>query len=331
MRKAAIILFIFFSGIMSIPAQRLLPADTVGACVGDTLFLYLKKNLSRSASVKWITPYASIYNTPRINVTRAPGKYYIQITENGRTFYDSTFVVFYPRPALQIPDTTLCWGKTFTWQVNVNPLYKVKWSNGKTDPLFSTRNSGTYWVEISIGNCVVRDSFTVRYIQPEEKILPDEVRFCLSEENKTLTVKADPEIRYEWSNGILGPTARFLSEGKYYLKTFHPSCGYRTDSVFVKFKACDCEILIPNSFSPNDDNKNDYFFPVLQCDYVFYQLTIFDKFGNVLFHTNNPQGKWDGKYKGIPCEEDIYVYKLETIEKTGEKKQSRSGRISLIR
>lgn len=313
-------------------SQRFFSSDTTVACLNDTLYLYLNRNISSKASIKWLTPYASIYNTKKINVTKSPGKYIVYVTDGGKTWKDSTYVVFFPRPVLRIKDTTLCWGKKFTTTVQLNPMYSIKWSNGDEGNTFSTKNAGTYWVEASIGNCRFRDTFQVNYLQQDEKMLPTEIKFCISEEVKTVSaLKFDPKLSYEWSNGSTGSSTQVNAEGMLYLKIFHPVCGYKKDSTLVRFKACDCEILIPNSFSPNDDNRNDFFFPVLQCEYASYQLTIFDKFGNVLFHTNNPQHKWDGKYKGVPCEEDIYVYKLETIEKFGDKKQVRSGRISLIR
>ncbi|MGE0566753.1 MAG: T9SS type B sorting domain-containing protein [Bacteroidia bacterium] len=89
--------------------------------------------------------------------------------------------------------------------------------------------------------------------------------------------------------------------------------------------------MVPNSFTPNEDNKNDNFFPVLQCEYTYYSFTVFDKWGNQIYSTNSTNGKWDGRYKGHLCDEDIYVYKIETKEKGSEKKTLRSGKVSLIR
>jgi gliding motility-associated-like protein len=105
----------------------------------------------------------------------------------------------------------------------------------------------------------------------------------------------------------------------------------RYDSVKVKIKACDCEILVPNSFTPNEDDRNDYFFPVLQCEYSYYNMTIFDRWSNTVFITNNPNGRWDGRFKGNLCPDDIYVYRIETIEKGSERKSVSKGQISLFR
>ncbi|MCX8081317.1 MAG: gliding motility-associated C-terminal domain-containing protein [Bacteroidia bacterium] len=327
-----IYIFIFTLCESSVFSQRLFSSDTIMACLSDSLYLNISKTFSKYASIKWLTPYASIYNTRKLNATRSPGKYVVTVTDNGKTIKDSTFVVFFPKPVFSIKDTSVCWGRKFTYSLQLNPMYSIKWSNGDEGPAFTCRTGGTYWVEASVGGCRHRDTFKVNYLMTEEKFLPQEVKFCMSDEAKILQViKPESKVTYEWSNGTVGPVTRVNNEGMISVKAYHPVCGYKKDSVLVKFKACDCEILIPNSFSPNDDNRNDFFFPVLQCEYASYQLTIFDKFGNVLFHTNNPSAKWDGKYKGIPCEEDIYIYKLETVERVGDRKQVRNGRISLIR
>jgi gliding motility-associated-like protein len=159
----------------------------------------------------------------------------------------------------------------------------------------------------------------------------NEATFCLSEEQKPLTVKAPPGTKILWNTGSISSNINATKEGWYWVKTENKNCGTRYDSVFVKMKACDCEMLIPNSFTPNEDNKNDYFFPVLQCEYSYYSFTVYDKWGNQIYTTNNPNGKWDGRFKGNLCEEDIYVYKVESTEKNTDKKVNRSGRVSLIR
>lgn len=90
-------------------------------------------------------------------------------------------------------------------------------------------------------------------------------------------------------------------------------------------------MIIPNSFTPNEDNRNDYFFPVLQCDYSYFNLTITDRWGNTVYSSNNTNGKWDGRFKGNLCPEDIYIYRIESTEKGTDKKLVRNGHISLFR
>jgi gliding motility-associated-like protein len=61
-----------------------------------------------------------------------------------------------------------------------------------------------------------------------------------------------------------------------------------------------------------------------------YELRIFNRWGEVLFLTSNPQESWDGTYKGSPVQEGYYFYMLKGVGLDGEAFHS-SGRIQLMR
>lgn len=252
------------------------------------------------------------------------------VQDNGKTIKDSTMVLFSERPKLSIKDTVLCKGG-FVLIDAKNPAYTYQWSNGDNGTKTKIDVAGKYYVTASNRGCMYTDTFRISTAPGIILNFQPEMTFCLSDENKILSVKAPAGTKITWSNGSVNSSMNVTKQGKYWVKTDSKTCGIRTDSVFVTLKACDCEMLIPNSFTPNEDNRNDYFFPVLQCEYSYYSFTVFDKWGNQIFTTNNPNGKWDGRFKGNLCEEDIYVYKIESTEKESGKKVNRSGRVSLIR
>ena len=89
---------------------------------------------------------------------------------------------------------------------------------------------------------------------------------------------------------------------------------------------------IPNAFSPNDDGINDTFF---DCGYIFdvqsYNLTIWNRWGENIFETNNISKTWDGKTKdGSQCPLGVYVYKIKVLTK-GNKSYSYAGSVCLVR
>lgn len=87
-------------------------------------------------------------------------------------------------------------------------------------------------------------------------------------------------------------------------------------------------LYIPNAFSPNGDSRNEYFMPK-GFGIVKINLTIFDRWGLLLFEENNTVNGWDGKYRGTICKQGVYVYKVEfeTIEGTTVTK---TGQITLL-
>jgi gliding motility-associated-like protein len=86
----------------------------------------------------------------------------------------------------------------------------------------------------------------------------------------------------------------------------------------------------PDAFSPNNDGMNDVFGPIGAILSSQYQLTIFDRWGQVVFATNDQQGGWDGLVNGNPAPVGAYTYQVEATLLSGEMSQN-SGRLQLIR
>lgn len=310
-------------------SQRDYLADTTGFCQGDSAFLELKK-VDKNANVQWTTPHQGlIYNTRKILIERH-GKFYVKITLAGKSYVDSTVTKIYSKPKTNLRDTTLCKGKPLILDAR-NPGMRYIWSTDETSPKIKVENSGRYWLKIINRGCSVTDTINVKFLQGTTTNFSSEMNFCLSDENKILSIKPNPGTKILWSTGSIYPSINITKEGIYWVKTDNKNCGEQIDSVKVKLKACDCEMLIPNSFTPNEDNRNDYFYPVMQCEYSFFNMTISDKWGNTIFFTNNINGKWDGRFKGNLCPEEVYVYRIESTEKSTDKKQVRNGHVSLFR
>ncbi len=80
------------------------------------------------------------------------------------------------------------------------------------------------------------------------------------------------------------------------------------DSVLVNVKPA--RLIIPNAFSPNGDGVNDVFKP-LNLNLETASLSIYNRWGELLFETNVIGEAWDGTYKGEPVELGVYMYHLE--------------------
>ncbi len=309
---------------------KMLP-DTMRFCADDSsAFIELKHELEKSATIQWSTPGTMISNIKKLRVSKESGRYRLKVISSQGVFRDSTYVKRYSKPRLDLRDTVLCKGQELTLDAR-NPGMKYSWSTHENTQKIRVESSGRYWVKISNAGCSMVDTVKVKFLQNAVTAFNSEVTFCLNEENKTLSVKPNPGCKVLWSTGSTSPSIQVARDGIYWVKTESRDCGTQTDSVKVKLKACECEMLIPNSFTPNEDNRNDYFFPVVQCEYVNYSLTISDRWGNTVFTTNNINAKWDGRFKGNLCPEDIYVYNIESTEKGTDKKLVRNGHISLFR
>ena len=100
-----------------------------------------------------------------------------------------------------------------------------------------------------------------------------------------------------------------------------------------------CKLYIANVFSPNGDGSNDLFLPQMSpnCRLTDYELIIMDRWGGILFQTNNINNGWNGEYEGQPMEEGLYVYNIEyafSVESDSTNKASLAlehGEINLVR
>jgi len=111
-------------------------------------------------------------------------------------------------------------------------------------------------------------------------------------------------------------------------------CGVdRTLNVTVLCKGQN--LFIPNTFSPNADGMNDYFYPRGTGLFVIKSFRIFSRIGTLVFEKSNfPPNQqtygWDGKYKGNALQPDVYVYIAEVLCDNGTVITTK-GNVTLLR
>lgn len=82
--------------------------------------------------------------------------------------------------------------------------------------------------------------------------------------------------------------------------------------------------FIPNAFTPS--GANPFFDPTTFGTYEQYELSIYDRFGNLVFYSDDPSEKWNGMYNNIPGKTGVYAYQL-ILNQT----QYYKGNISLLK
>jgi gliding motility-associated-like protein len=93
----------------------------------------------------------------------------------------------------------------------------------------------------------------------------------------------------------------------------------------------DYTFYAPNAFSPNGDDLNERFLPEgTGWDLNTYNLWVFDRWGNEVFYTSNPDKGWDGTYKQTVVQEDTYVWKVRLNDIFG-KQHDYKGQINVVK
>lgn len=89
-------------------------------------------------------------------------------------------------------------------------------------------------------------------------------------------------------------------------------------------------LLIPNAFTPNNDGTNDIFRIRNFSNQRLLEFKIFNRWGTILFHTQDPKGGWDGTFKGNPQPMGVYGYVIR-IAYSDSVVETYKGTITLIR
>jgi gliding motility-associated-like protein len=128
-----------------------------------------------------------------------------------------------------------------------------------------------------------------------------------------------------------------FSEAKNYIITaiVNLTCGVDTVTKQVSLINCqkpqeECTVFVPNAFTPDGNEQNDYFYPRINCTLSKYEFSVFNRWGERVFNSITPNEKWNGTYKNGICSSGVYsffvVYQFENSELKIEK-----GNINLIR
>ncbi len=182
---------------------------------------------------------------------------------------------------------------------------------------------GTYYDEIVHGDCRGTIALTVSAAVMPVTLGPD-ITVCF-DETPAIFKQLTGFDSLRWSDGSTAEEFSIARPGLYTVTAFTGTCS-STDSVQVS-EDCPPQLsfYVPNAFSPNGDGFNDNFGPEVTHLPATFHMRVFDRWGGLLYETDNPAAQWDGSAKGESLPVGIYLY---TVEVDGE---LRAGDVALIR
>jgi gliding motility-associated-like protein len=216
------------------------------------------------------------------------------------------------------PDRELCVGVNNELLAFGPNIISYLWSNGSTTESISPTVGGLYWVEVTGACNTDTDSIEVAIVPDGLPEFAREVQLCDGSEVLIGPVLPD-NYQIVWSTGEFDPQIT-VSAGGVYTAQVSTSCGLSTFSLNVEAINCSCDIFVPNAFTPDDNNGiNDLFGPVSECDFSEYDFVIFNRWGQLVFRTNDPDKKWNGAstdeaYWG---RNTVYVWFLKARQRPG--------------
>jgi gliding motility-associated-like protein len=273
------------------------------------------------------------------NYCNAPDTFDIQLRVSPTVIADFSIQSPGCAPYLARFSNTSAGGQSFEWN----------FGNGQTstaiNPVVTFATPGNYTVRliaIDPNTCNLRDTVTKTVI-----VLPKPVALFTfspnpSEENipTTFTNLSDPATRYKWLFGdgdslitIRQDTLvkhQYLQTGEYKvcLITFN-DIGCSDTLCRVVQASVNPLVDVVTAFTPNNDGKNDR---AVVIGFGVSKMTfrVFNRWGQLIFESNDPKIGWDGRYNGADQPMDVYGFTLDAELLTGEKMR-KSGSITLIR
>jgi gliding motility-associated-like protein len=89
---------------------------------------------------------------------------------------------------------------------------------------------------------------------------------------------------------------------------------------------------IPNAFTPDGNGNNDVFKPSFYGSEVLqYELTIFDRWGKIVFTTSKVEECWDGSIKGVEAQDGVYNWSIKYRSKDNPVLAIEQGSVTLLR
>ncbi len=294
------------------------------ACTRASLHL----NASGGSQYSWTGPNAfnsAIANPVKTNIQFVDsGTYYVLVTNAaGCQAMDSTFVTVNPSPTAStaFSDTTICAGSSVTLSGNGGSNWLWVPSTGLSastilNPVATPADTTLYL--FYAGNPFgCRDSAFTRVNIIKKPLVdagPDRTILAGN------SIQLNGAITGQYSSfawfpplyidniQVLRPVVTPPGDMDYILTaTALNACGLVSDTMHIRVLGA---VFVPNAFTPNGDGLNDTWNIPALVAYTNFQLLVFDRYGELVFRSENTMKAWDGKFKGKDLPAGAYTYIL---------------------
>lgn len=319
----------------TLPIASLMIKDSV-ICNGDSVTLK-----GQGASIyKWYVNSNILETTSTDSIRIGKAGNYSLIVNDGKcnSLPTAQFpIIEFTIPAINLSYNTLsCTNGDVIIQTNAAEKFKIHyaWNFGdssyfyKANPISHSYNKiGKYVVKLNVTNdycpkyeySLVGD--TLQIVDP----LPTNTYtlFVLADQDTLLSPKRlDPNYtQYTWipafnlnNPNIPHPIFKGSRNTEYILQIVDPLTGCKIMDTYKLDVSNDVVVAVPKAFTPNHDHLNDF----LKIEFgagvkMLKSFTIFNRFGKIVFQTNDINKGWDGTLNGYEQEMDAYSYLIDYV------------------
>ena len=300
------------TSLFAFPIPKLLAKDT-SAC--EKQLIQLSVNSIAGSTYYWNgSPAGTTSNTFLINsgngISNLP---VLVVDKNGCRDSAQLNVTAYPLPSFTLKGQDICPGKSaqltatlakpelatlytlsYAWFKDTHPLAAPTWQ------MLSYDQAGNYALNLSIKGCSSIETVQVANWPSPKLDLPLHYKRC-SESDPALLLTSNPSPHYAWYSSVgLFDTTRSIQVSpkqttSYGLKVTNAFGCADSVSILVR-EVCPPRLFVPNVITPESNDVNAAL-RIFGAHYTNFEITIFSRWGEVIFNSKDPKHAWDGIYK----------------------------------
>jgi gliding motility-associated-like protein len=215
-------------------------------------------------------------------------QYWVKVTNSPGCIASDTIWVHRTRAPEHTVDTTICFGEKY-------------WAGGK----YQTQ-SGHYTDTLTLPSGCDSILFTNLSVKPEIRVhIGNDTVLCPGD-SYILDATTPGATSYLWQDGSTLPTYTATQPGLFWAHVGIDGC-IAGDSVYIE--ACPYKLTFPTAFTPNNDGVNDVF-QAVGISVINFHMEIFDRWGVIMFSTDDITTGWNGTWKNANCPAGVYVYEV---------------------
>lgn len=270
------------------PELTLVASDPI--CAGESTEIRVE---STARSILWEDGHTEFVRT--VNPV-ASTVYLFDVRSEVCTLSDSILVEVHPTPVTNIfyEKDFLCEDEQIVLEAETTGN-ALEWSNGSGSGTLEVSLPGTYYVRGFLNQCMDSVAVEIATVERADPGLVSDTVIC-QDESLVLSPAIGPLTNIRW-NGISGGSEMaFQGNQLILLEAEYNGCPVADSTLLSTIECGPSEIGLPNVFSPNHDGMNEVYRPIFNSDLQIleYQFRIFDRWGNLIFDTDDPNAFWDG-------------------------------------
>jgi len=281
-------------------------------CEKDTVFFSLNDTTSIE-SVLWNfgDPESGVADTSTsyfpFHIYDQPGNYEVKVICTHVTTQEILKTIdILPLPQVNlIDDISICENDSIL--LNAGPDFLTyKWNDNDNLilPELTVFETGTYWVEVTNSCGIDQDTVNI-FVQDLPEI--DLGKDTLITYNTEIILDAGDLVNYLWQDGSTLYELVVNYPGTYWVEVADEIGCKSADTITIE--AIPFQIYAPTAFSPNGDDVNDYFGVRTSYDVdIDFEMQVYNRWGEMVFETHSIHETWDGKYNGLLCPTEVYVW-----------------------